>query len=140
MEWWEWVTWGLAIVTGISGLILGIRAELRAPRYKAHWAVIGGIPIDFINRTEEDATDVTIHIEGASQPIDRTFAFVEAGTKAQVLAQPAKDDIGEHPMKFFIEWTRPLTGKRYRQPKRRRFPRVRDWLARTQRRSRSTTP
>jgi hypothetical protein len=108
MEWWEWITWAVALSTGIGGLVLGLRAELRATRYAPLWALRVATPNRFVNQTGEDATSVTVRIEGAMIQSTRTsFALVEAGKSFEVLTKEREG------FRWEVAWTRPLTGKTY---------------------------
>ena len=109
MDWWGWLTWGVTALIALGGLLLGIRAELRAG-YRKRWTVTSGVNNRFINRTGEEATDVEVEAisgwigAGSSQQshvdIDEEFVLTLCS-----------DTGGE--VKYRIIWTRPSTGRTY---------------------------
>lgn len=115
MEWWEWSTWGLALLTGIGGLVLGIRAELRSNRYRALWTPEGGDrSMTFYNRTGEDAMDVRLDVvHGWHLANYQPYAVVHADGAATFATVPASQSSTTE-FACLFRWVRPSTGKEYR--------------------------
>ena len=125
MDWSAWVAWSVTLVTALGGLILGIRAERRAPRYSETWIFRGGMPCVWINRTGEDALNVRIRANVSGQPeVSRLYPHVAPDTDVQLLVPgPAGAISRPFDMSYSIEWVRPADGKRYQFPKsQRRWP------------------
>lgn len=111
MQWWEWVIWVLAVFTGMSGLVLGVRAELRSTHYSTLWVIKAGNPVKVFNRTGEDATDVRLKVvRGALVGARSQYAHVE---KDAAISAPIRPD-SANMFAIELEWTRPTNGKRYR--------------------------
>ena len=119
MEWWAWIAWAAAIVTGVSGLVLGIRAERRATRYEPRWVFSSlGSAVQVINRTGEDATKVTVGLFGADIRGRSAFDLVENNTTVEVYPVQS-GPTGGFNVNAYVEWTRHATGRRYSYPKKR---------------------
>lgn len=115
MDWYGWVTWGGTFLIAASGLVLGIRAELRAIKYETLWVAAGGRPIYVFNRTGEDATNVELEIVGG-KPIGRTVRdLIQPDTAFEIDVVPLTPQMESFSITVVISWTRPKTGKRYRR-------------------------
>lgn len=122
MEWWAWIAWGVAIAAGVSGLVLGIRAERRATRYEPLWVTdTVGSSILFYNRTGEDATMVKVTLVGGSHFGPDTFRLVPNDQSIPVSPKQSGPTGGFNVIPY-VEWTRPKTGKRYSYPRKRPEP------------------
>lgn len=115
MQWWEWVTWGVALLSGIGGLVLGIRAELRTHRYRPHWTPEPGHrSMTFHNRTGEDAMNVRFDIaEGWFLANYQPYGAVAANESAR-FATVARTPEEPAPYAGVLRWVRPSTGREYR--------------------------
>ena len=115
MEWYAWVAWGVAIATGAAGTWLGIRAERRASKYLPHWAidVQKGSLVHLINRTGEDAEQVTVEITGGSTNLSGPVPLVTPDTFAAFRISPDGGAPGDFTASLVVSWTRRTTGRRY---------------------------
>lgn len=126
MNWWGWATWGLTTAIALGGLVLGIRAERRASRYKPHWSGQSGNPIRMYNRTGEDASNVQVVVGEGRRTQGRLVTSLvqpdEAVTVHFISAQSAPDNV---PWIDHVRWVRTSTGRTYQTGER--------WLARQRR-------
>ena len=115
MEWWQWTTWGVALVSGIGGLVLGIRAELRGTRYRPRWTPEGGNrSMTFRNRTDEDAMNVRLNVsEGWFLNNYRPYGAVAVDEIATFATVP-RDPHAPATFACLLRWTRASTGREYR--------------------------
>lgn len=115
-QWWEWLGWVVAILSGVGGLWLGIRAEMRN-RYKKAWTLeIARGRVTFHNRTGEDANDVQLLLDPKLwQPVNyMPYSMVPANGSAGFALRPTAAT-RETPFTVGITWTRPSTSASYRK-------------------------
>lgn len=115
MDWWQWVTWGVALISGIGGLILGVRAERRNNKYRPRWTPEPGHrSMAFHNRTGEDAMSVRFEVsEGWYLANYQPYGIVPNDESAR-FATVASDMKKPAPLAGLLRWVRPSTGREYR--------------------------
>lgn len=110
------VGWVVGVGGGITGTILGIRAERRATHYNPHWVVTGPPHMSFTNRTGEDATNITVHVTGDGHIANRKPGqpwgtdHLTPGEKLELYFIPDKKP---GPVTVDLRWTRPTNGRTY---------------------------
>lgn len=117
MEWWEFPAWVVTTLVAAGGLLLGIRAELRASKYRPHWDVdddrsAGAVSVT--NRTGETAKNVAIvrHPAGREE-LSKFFPIIADGETVQA-AIPSSFDLGVLDPHIWIRWDRATNGHTYR--------------------------
>lgn len=114
MEWWQWVAWSVALLSGLGGLILGIRAERRA-RYRPLWTPeIERQSSLFHNRTGEDAINVRLDVgDGWRLTNYRPYSAVASDEAARFATVPTPLD-SKAPFSAVLRWVRASSGREYR--------------------------
>lgn len=111
-----WIAWGVTTLIALGGLALGIRAELRAVRYPAEWALDvqkNRSLVTLYNRTGEDAANVRVLIRGGSADRGTTPLLVAADETIELQVAPDRGQPDEFTVEIEVTWDRRKTGKAY---------------------------
>lgn len=109
-DWWETIRWGGTSVIALGALTLGVRAEMRAARYKPTLVIAreGDGFVTIVNTTGEAISDVSVI--STDGPAVFNSPLME------------NEERKTFPVEGFIygqqvtaSWTRPLNGNRYQQ-------------------------
>ena len=99
------------VAAALTGAVLGIKAEVRAHRYKPEWTIYADDAtgrLVALNRTGEDATSVTVFTPG--HVVDGHVQLVRDG---ETFSPEVTAYVDGEPR---IEWSRPKTARRYGMP------------------------